>query len=93
MPQRTLMSMLGLPHNLECSTRNERSDYLELSCKSKRLSFFFIGELEELVEVEERLRGGASAAGEEERERLMRDECVHAKVKRIEFAGSDDEEV
>jgi hypothetical protein len=49
--------------------------------------------LGELVEVEERLRGGASAAGEEERERLMRDECVHAKVERIEFAGSDDEEV
>ena len=88
------MSMLGLPHNLECSTRNERSDYLELSCKSKRLSFFFlIGELGELVKVDERLRGGASAAGEEERERLMRDECVHAKVERVEFAGSDDEEV
>jgi hypothetical protein len=43
--------------------------------------------------VDERLRGGASAGGEEERERLVRDGCVHAKVERIEFAGGDDEEV
>jgi len=70
----------------------EHSDYLELSCKSKRLSFFYIGKLGELVKVDERLRGGASAGGEEERERLVRDGCVHAKVERIEFAGGGDEE-
>jgi hypothetical protein len=65
----------------------EHSDYLELSCKSKRLSFFYIGELGELVKVDERLRGGASAGGEEERERVVRDGCVA--VTRSEEADVD----